>query len=108
MTTSTMEKIKVMLAFDEGKKIELRSFEYNSNWVPFTGKLPAWNWADYAYRITPQPPRKFIRWFLIARESGRVGPSFDSEEGATNIANHYVPKSDVVAFEMTEISQNAS
>lgn len=107
MTTSTMEKIKVMLAFDEGKKIELRASKHNLEWIPFTGSLPAWNWCEYEYRIAPQPPRKFVRWFIETSDGFLDGPY--TEEAHAKLAQHlYVVSNKVVAFEMTEIPQNAS
>lgn len=51
---TNQEKIAVMQAFEDGKKIELR----RSNWIewqPASIKgLPAWNWEDYDYRIAPE------------------------------------------------------
>lgn len=52
---TTQEKIEVMKAYAEGKKIQIK--ERNSgNWRDYGDILaPEWNWGDYDYRIKPEP-----------------------------------------------------
>ena len=106
MTTSTMEKIKVMLAFDEGKQIQYRSVNHIE--VPWQDcNAPLWDWYGLNYRIKPQTPRKFTQWFLDT-ESKLIGPF-----ASLNAAENYLPywngtgPCKIVAFEMTEILDNA-
>jgi hypothetical protein len=55
---NTKEKIAVMQAFLDGKKIQWTGG--GSEWSDFDGE-PIWNWLQYDYRIKPEP-----REFLIA------------------------------------------
>lgn len=48
---TTAEKIAVMQAFEQGKKIEFRKDPGRGEWTP-TGN-PTWNWAFFEYRIRP-------------------------------------------------------
>lgn len=102
MTTSTMEKIKVMLAFDEGKEIQW-AIQGNTNWQDCGA--PVWNWYDLSYRIKPSMPRKFTRWF-IETDRGLRGP-YSSEHSAQMDASLWGSNAKFVAFEMTEILDNA-
>ena len=107
MTTSTMEKIKVMLAFDEGKKLE---YQYLAGdpphiWKPHPPGNPSWNWADFNWRVAPQPPRKFVRWFLESEYGDMV--IYNSRDAALAVQQQF-PKWTLTSFEMTEIPQNAS
>lgn len=110
MTTPTMEKIKVMLAFDEGKQIEY-CYGTRTDWKET--QHPQWDWMNTNYRVKPITPRKFVRWFLETETNvSRMYGPYHSKEKAEDILNSYyrdcVPKFKVVAFEMTEIPQNAS
>ena len=57
----TKEKITIMQAYVDGKKIECRS-RGTSNWTSVNE--PAWCWGgDMEYRIAPEPePKKEGRW----------------------------------------------
>lgn len=97
-----MEKIKVMLAFDEGRQIEY--FCHTSKrWLDI--KEPAWNWQYIQYRIKPAAPRKFSRWFIELPGSRFVGP-FHDKDTAEN-SQYLYGSSTITAFEMTEILDNA-
>jgi len=52
---SIKEKIEVMAAYAEGKKIQFKEKD-SSNWRDYTHILaPEWNWSDYDYRIKSEP-----------------------------------------------------
>lgn len=100
MTTPTMEKIKVMLAFDEGKQIECKNKEdFKDKWSFLVS--PIWNWHKFDYRIAPPAPRKFTRWFIDPFNGSLYGPY--SDKAYAKSAQYLYGKSEVVAFEMTEI-----
>ena len=108
------EKIRqqaaVMLAFAEGKEIEVRNIS-SSIWRD--DDTPFWDWWHNDYRIKPEPPRKFVRYYVIdQRNPDSLGTAFLNKESAQKnciIWNIYTQKEvySVVAFELTEI-QNAS
>lgn len=102
MTTSTMEKIKVMLAFDEGKKIQW-VIQGRTEWQDCSS--PVWDWYALSYRIKPTMPRKFTRWFIELPGSRFVGPFYD-EDTAKN-SQYLYGSSTITVFEMTEILDNA-
>lgn len=56
---NTKEKIEVMQAFLDGKKIQHRVIERQSDildpWYNSLGE-PSWIWNTYEYRIKPQDP----------------------------------------------------
>jgi len=74
--TSTEDKIKVMQAFADGKKIEVRPVKID-RWED-TCK-PLWNWSIFDYRIKPLL-KDFINWdhvhpdykWMARDEDGRV------------------------------------
>jgi len=98
VTTPTMEKIKVMLAFDEGKEIQYRPRAL-SDWDFVLA--PIWNWHKFDYRIAPPAPRKVTRWFIETPDGSLYGPY--SDKAYAKSAQYLFSKSEVVAFEMTEI-----
>jgi len=61
---TTQEKIAVMQAYVDGKKIEWLS---NGEWAGI--EVPAWNWISYDYRVKQDPPREV---FVILNSSGHV------------------------------------
>lgn len=97
-----MEKIKVMLAFDEGKEIQW-TIQGNTEWQDCGA--PVWDWYDLSYRIKPQTPRKFTRWFVETPNGSVFGPY--SEEVSAKADLHLYKNSKVTCFEMTEILDNA-
>ena len=109
------EKIRqqaaVMLAFVEGKKIEVRNIS-SSIWRD--DDTPFWDWWHNDYRIKPEPPRKFVRYYVIdQRNPDSLGTAFLNKESAQKnciIWNIYTQKEvySVVAFELTEIKENAA
>ena len=53
---TTQEKIEVMQAYAEGKKIEWRTIGSPKKWVEWTySDEPSWNWVVNDYRIKPKP-----------------------------------------------------
>ena len=51
---TTKEKIEIMQAYEDGKKIEGRSISCRE-WVECSSNTePIWNWALYDYRIKPE------------------------------------------------------
>lgn len=101
MTTPTMEKIKVMLAFDEGKKIQWTT-QGKTEWQGCYA--PIWDWCRLNYRIAPQPPRKFTRYFIELFDGGLLGPYHSFSEAQARL-HHSDAK--VLTFEMMEILDNA-
>jgi len=100
VTTPTMEKIKVMLAFDEGKQIQYRSVNHIE--VPWQDcNAPLWDWYGLNYRVAPAAPRKVTRWFIETPDGSLYGPY--SDKAYAKSAQYLYGKSEVVAFEMTEI-----
>lgn len=79
--TTTAEKIKVMQTFEEGKKIE-SSYKWGreKKWLRVVG--PGWNWADFDYRVVPDP----IEAGLIIYSNSRT-EFFNNFEIAKEIAN---------------------
>lgn len=53
MAKTTAEKIAVMAAFEEGKKIEINT--QDGSGFHRIGWTPNWNWEENDYRISPQP-----------------------------------------------------
>lgn len=52
---TTQEKIEVMKAYAEGRKIQVKE-RNGSNWRDYGDILaPEWNWGDYDYRIKLEP-----------------------------------------------------
>lgn len=50
MARTTKEKIEVMTAYEEGKKIECKNRDCRwTEWI--LPQEPAWNWAECDYRI---------------------------------------------------------
>ena len=64
--TTTVEKIAVMQAFEDGKNIEFKLRE-KGNWE--TCDLPNWNWMECDYRIAEEPPKMVEKWLWIMRGS---------------------------------------
>ena len=67
--TTTAEKIAIMQAYVEGKKLDYKHI-YHKSWEPFTNLIetePVWNWYQYEYRISPnQPkPKTLFKCYLI-------------------------------------------
>jgi hypothetical protein len=56
---STLEKIKVMQAFCDGKEIEFKEKIRDGNW---TATNPNWIWSEYDYRVKPTP--KLRAWTI--------------------------------------------
>lgn len=58
---ATIEKIAVMQAYVDGKRIEV-SLKRNDNWRDWvTDEEPSWNWGVYEYRIKPEPKEPTYR-----------------------------------------------
>lgn len=54
MAETTQQKIEVMRAFEEGKKIECKSKGLDwKEWI--LPQEPAWNWAECDYRVKEEP-----------------------------------------------------
>jgi hypothetical protein len=71
----TEEKIAVMQAFIDGKKIELRHC-HRTDWIDLKG-FPGWNWEHWEYRIKAEPK---VMW-IIECEGDKVY-AFNSEKDA--------------------------
>lgn len=51
---TTKEKIEVMQAYADGKKIQYRR-KFCKDWLDWGGEVePAWNWSDSQYRVKPE------------------------------------------------------
>lgn len=51
---TTKEKIEVMQAFEDGKKIEYYRYDsYDNAWFPTEN--PTWDWLNYDYRVKEEP-----------------------------------------------------
>lgn len=51
MCKTTAEKIAIMQAFLDGKKIEYVDIQFGGTWK--LNPHPTWNWIEYDYRIKP-------------------------------------------------------
>lgn len=52
---TTQEKIEVMKAYADGKKIQWRTIDSPQEWVEWTfSDEPSWNWVVNDYRIKPE------------------------------------------------------
>lgn len=52
---TTEEKIEVMMAFIEGKQIQIKNSLHEYKWVDYTSKVePNWEWGHSEYRIKPE------------------------------------------------------
>lgn len=106
-----LEQAAVMLAFVEGKEIEVR---VKDSFVWKFSASPCWNWWNNDYRIKPEPPRKFVRYYVMdQRKPDSLGTAFLNKESAQKNCtnwNVYAQKEvhSVVAFELTEIKENAA
>lgn len=57
--STTEEKIEVMQAYADGKKIEFKTMRFAADgWATLVAP-PVWNWVEYNYRIK-QEPREFV------------------------------------------------
>jgi len=52
---TTKEKIEIMQAYENGKKIEWRPNAFKRPWNDYLNE-PEWNWEYYQYRIKPEEP----------------------------------------------------
>lgn len=60
---TTQEKIAVMQAAVDGKKIEYRwQDDLNGDWIEITGstKFVVWNWEAFIFRVKPEPSEFWI------------------------------------------------
>jgi len=64
---TTREKIAVMQAFEDGKKIEIRVI-HSDNWI--FCECPGWNWEYFNYRVKPEPAKPKYREIEIITEMG--------------------------------------
>ena len=55
----TEYKIRVMQAFLDGEKVQCRRLMSSKPWCP-AGPCPSWAWADYDYRIKPEPRAVYV------------------------------------------------
>lgn len=69
MQTTTQEKIAVMQAHVDGKKIQIYS---NGSWSESYD--PRWNWTDFDYRVAPE----LIKIYIYRRKNGDtvIGKNF--------------------------------
>lgn len=54
--TELNRKIAVMEAYRDGREIEYRRYAYQIDWRDSADPSPAWNWAEFDYRVKPEPP----------------------------------------------------
>jgi hypothetical protein len=66
----TLDAIKVMQAWCDGKQIEYRSFRLTP-WMPLLAE-PAWNFIHSEYRIKPEPPELIEIEAWVHNENGQV------------------------------------
>lgn len=76
---TVQEQIAVMRAWTEGKPIEIKKYDHT-----FWSKVsePAWNWADYDYRVKSEPKVIYINQY----KDGSWGLGHDSREQAVAAA----------------------
>ena len=77
---NTLEKIKVMQAFEDGEFIEAARYGQDA-W--FKAAAPSWNWFDYDYRIKVEPRSVFL---IDYPDAGLSATHFDSRELAVQYA----------------------
>jgi hypothetical protein len=56
--TTTVEKIRVMQAYEDGAEIESRAAGVAGKW--YASDKPAWNWFDREYRVKPKPKEIWV------------------------------------------------
>lgn len=76
---TVQEQIAVMLAWTAGKPIEVKKYDDT-----FWSKIlePAWNWADYDYRVKPKLKTIYVNQY----EDGAWGVGHESRAQATRTA----------------------
>lgn len=83
---TTQEKIEVMQAYLDGKKIEVAAQKDLSYWI--ASEAPAWNWEDCVYRIKPEPPKPKYRPFKDVDEAFQatkeIGDIIRRKDGITS------------------------
>lgn len=79
------EKIAVMQAFADGKKIETKSFERNY-WADTI--IPVWNWHCFDYRVKPSEPRT---WEEFCEQNNEV-----NDEYYLHADGHILPSRDLM------------
>jgi len=105
------EQIKVMQAFADGRKIEIREGK-RSDWIPCHS--PVWNWFQFDYRISPEPPIKKLLWGLINKRTNEItfGSWQDSEVVAKNTCKKwndlYPDTYRAIQLELTEVKEDAA
>jgi len=52
--STTKEKIEIMQAFEDGKKVECTKRD-DDNWLPIVVDNPRWEWGDSDYRVKAEP-----------------------------------------------------
>lgn len=73
---SLKEKIEVMQAAADGKKIEIREKRQGCQWTTYNGE-PSWNWYDYEYRVKPES-----RVYYVNNYEGGLGQLHKSLKAA--------------------------
>ena len=63
---TTEEMISVMRSYADGKEIEYHGPVFEK-WIDVIGP-PVWNWANFDYRVKPEPPQKKIVPYERAEE----------------------------------------
>ena len=78
---STAEKIAIMQAFLDGKKIEVRTSP-DRGWREIDTVNPHWDWYGQDYRIKPEPKEIWVNEYLSDCSAGHP-----TKEGAMRAAS---------------------
>jgi hypothetical protein len=76
----TAEKIAVMQAFLDGKKIEATERRAGGGWNPLP--VPCWNWDDFVYRVKKEPVVLYVNVYDRVCGGGVVGSGYATEAEA--------------------------
>lgn len=82
-STSTAEKIAVMQAFLDGKRIEFRSVY--ADWAQ--AENPTWDWSRFEFRVAPARTVQCTRYTVVDRYNEAISAWVTSGVEANNIAS---------------------
>lgn len=81
---SLKQKIEVMQAAEDGKDIEIKGTKLSGDYW-HTNSEYCWDWANFDYRIKPEPIEFWVNVY-----SGHTGSRYATKETAESNAEHGV------------------
>ena len=88
--STIQEKIAVMQAFADGKRVEYRDKDTPGDWR--IAAFPCWDWEDFDYRIKSEPRRIWVNFYTEDFEA------YLSAKAATDAAQNCVASECCVEF----------